>query len=76
MLFGYPQHESILVFITARTSKWVAWCCCVGFGISRYSAPLGVDFNCLCVNTSCQTCLDLGLADFATTRNGEVLMML
>lgn len=37
------------------TSKWVAWCCCVGFGISRYSAPLGVDFNCLCVNTSCQT---------------------
>eukprot|EP00913_Durusdinium_trenchii_P021054 g19787.t1 len=34
---------------------WVLWCCCMGFGVSRQSAPLGVTFNCLCANSSCQT---------------------
>eukprot|EP00434_Breviolum_minutum_P043023 symbB.v1.2.038323.t1/scaffold5929.1/size22372/3 len=34
---------------------WISWCCCMGVGVSRYSAPLGVTFNCLCANSSCQT---------------------
>lgn len=36
-------------------SRWISWCCCMGVGVSRYSAPLGVTFNCLCANSSCQT---------------------
>jgi len=34
---------------------WCLFCCCMGFGVAKSRAPLGVTFNCCCANTSWQT---------------------